>query len=232
MEKVLIIIPAFNEESNIGQLLDNIKRECPQFDVIVVNDCSKDNTSIVCKSRQINVIDLPVNLGIGGAVQTGYKYALNLGYDIAVQVDGDGQHNPIYIQKLVNKVEQGVDMCIGSRYIEKKGFQSTLARRVGIKYFSREIYLLSKQKITDPTSGARACNKEVIKYFANSYPKDYPEPETIIALKNRDFTISETPVVMNEREEGKSSITAMKSIYYMIKVTLAMIIASIAKKEK
>jgi len=212
--------------------LDNIKKECPQFDIIVVNDCSKDNTSIVCKSRQINVIDLPVNLGIGGAVQTGYKYALNLGYDIAVQVDGDGQHNPIYIQKLVNKVEQGVDMCIGSRYIEKKGFQSTLARRIGIKYFSREIYLLSKQKITDPTSGARACNKAVIKYFANSYPKDYPEPETIIALKNRDFTISETPVIMNEREEGKSSITAMKSIYYMIKVTLAMIIASIAKKEK
>ena len=227
MSKVLIIIPAFNEEFNIEKLLDNIKKECPQFDVIVINDCSKDKTSKVCKYKGINVIDLPVNLGIGGAVQTGYKYALEFGYDIAVQVDGDGQHNPIYIQELVNEVEKGTDMCIGSRYIEKKGFQSTLARRIGIKYFSGAIYILSKQKITDPTSGARACNMEVIKCFANSYPKDYPEPETIIALKNKNFTISETAVTMNERETGKSSITAIKSVYYMIKVTLAMIIASI-----
>jgi glycosyltransferase involved in cell wall biosynthesis len=227
MEKVLIIIPAFNEEANIGKLFDEIEKQNDQFDILVINDCSKDGTSELCRKRGVNVIDLPVNLGIGGAVQTGYKYALKYNYDVAVQVDGDGQHDPFYIGRLVNKVELGSNMCIGSRYINKEGFQSSLARRIGIKHFSRVIFLLTKQRITDPTSGARACDKNVIKYFASSYPKDYPEPETIISLLKMGCTIAEIPVKMNERKEGKSSITNIKALYYMIKVTLAMLLASI-----
>jgi len=227
MKKVLIIIPAFNEKGNISELLSKIKEECPKFDVVVINDCSKDDTSKLCKSLGADVIDLPVNMGIGGAVQTGYKYALESGYDIAVQVDGDGQHNPIYIQSLVNEVDNGVNLCIGSRYINKAGFQSSLLRRIGIKHFSNVILLLTGKRITDPTSGARACDIKTIEFFANSYPKDYPEPETIISLIKKKFTVSEIPVVMNERKEGKSSITAMKALYYMIKVTLAMVIVAI-----
>lgn len=227
MKKVLIIIPAFNENGNISELLIKIKTECPKFDVIVINDCSKDDTSKLCKSFGADVIDLPVNMGIGGAVQTGYKYALKNGYDIAVQVDGDGQHNPIYIQSLVDGVINGANMCIGSRYIDKNGFQSSLFRRIGIKHFRAVIFLLTGQRITDPTSGARACDIKTIEYFSNSYPKDYPEPETIISLMKKKFTVSEIPVVMNERKRGKSSITAMQALYYMIKVTLAMVIVAI-----
>lgn len=224
MEKVLIIIPAFNEEKNLEELLIKINNICPQYDVLVINDCSKDNTSAICKKCNVKVVDLPVNLGIGGAVQTGYKYALKEGYDIAVQVDGDGQHNPSFIQPLVNEVLNGSNLCIGSRFIDKQGFQSSAVRRFGIKYFSVLIKLLTRQEVTDPTSGARACDKKVIKYFADSYPKDYPEPETIVKLKKENLRISEIPVVMNERKEGSSSITIIKSIYYMIKVSLAIII--------
>ena len=222
MKKVLIIIPAFNEEGNISDLLYKIRKECPGFDVIIINDCSKDGTSKLCRSLGADVIDLPVNLGIGGAVQTGYKYAMTKGYDIAVQVDGDDQHNPAYIPNLVNEVSNGVNMCIGSRYIDKTGFQSSVLRRIGIRHFSKVIFLLTNKRITDPTSGARACDRKTIEYFANSYPKDYPEPETIISLIKKNFNVSEIPVVMIERKEGKSSITPLKALYYMIKVTLAM----------
>lgn len=232
MEKVLIIIPAFNEEKNLEELLIKINNICPQYDVLVINDCSKDNTSAICKKCNVKVVDLPVNLGIGGAVQTGYKYALRENYDIAVQVDGDGQHNPSFIQPLVNEVLNGSNLCIGSRFIDKQGFQSSAARRFGIKYFSVLIKLLTRQEVTDPTSGARACDKKVIKYFADSYPKDYPEPETIVKLKKENLRISEIPVVMNERKEGTSSITIIKSVYYMIKVSLAIIIDAFSTASK
>lgn len=232
MEKVLIIIPAFNEEKNLEELLIKINNICPQYDVLVVNDCSKDDTSAICKKCNVKVVDLPVNLGIGGAVQTGYKYALKEGYDIAVQVDGDGQHNPSFIQPLVNEVLKGSNLCIGSRFIDKQGFQSSAVRRFGIKYFSVLIKLLTRQEVTDPTSGARACDKEVIKYFADSYPKDYPEPETIVKLKKENLRISEIPVVMNERKEGTSSITVIKSVYYMIKVSLAIILDTFSTASK
>lgn len=232
MEKVLIIIPAFNEEKNLEELLIKINNICPQFDVLVINDCSRDNTSAICKKCNVKVVDLPVNLGIGGAVQTGYKYALIKDYDIAVQVDGDGQHNPSFIQPLVNEVLKGSNLCIGSRFIDKQGFQSSRVRRFGIKYFSALIKLLTKQEVTDPTSGARACDKKVIRYFADNYPKDYPEPETIVKLKKKNLKISEIPVVMNERKEGTSSITIIKSVYYMIKVSLAIVIDAFSTASK
>lgn len=227
--RILAIVPAFNEELGIKHALEQFKK-LDNVDVLVINDCSKDRTSYICKELGINVIDLPANLGIGGAVQTGYKYALLNGYDIAIQVDGDGQHNPSYIEKLIQPIIDGqADLVIGSRYLNKEGFQSSFIRRIGINYFSFLINLLQKKKITDPTSGFRAANKEVIELFSNRYPVDYPEPESIVFLLRNRYKIEEVPVVMNERIGGVSSINAFRSVYYMIKVSLAIVIDNLRK---
>lgn len=231
MMKTLLIIPAYNEEKNLPLLLTSLQQNCPQCDILVVDDCSIDRTRKVCENFNVNVVSLSVNLGIGGAVQTGYKYASYFDYDIAIQVDGDGQHNCEYISSLIDKISDGVDLCIGSRFIEKQGFQSTFLRRVGIDYFSKLIKILSKKFITDPTSGFRACNRKVIEVFAKEYPTDFPEPETVVNICKKDFSICEIPVIMNARVEGKSSITKIKSIYYMIKVSIAIIIASISSAQ-
>lgn len=227
--KVLIIIPAYNEAKNLPGLFEEIRNKCPDYDVVVVNDCSNDNTAEVCRKYGADVIDLPVNLGIGGAVQAGYKYAFYNNYDVAVQVDGDGQHNPEYINLLIREIIGGINLCIGSRFIERVGFQSTIVRRLGIFFFSKLIRLVTGQAVTDPTSGFRACDRKVIEYFAREYPRDYPEPETIVLASRKNFKITEVPVVMKEREQGRSSITSLKSVYYMIKVSLAIIISSFSK---
>ncbi len=227
--KVLIIIPAYNEVGSLPRLLDRISALSPSSDIIVINDCSRDNTGEVSSTLGFNTINLPVNLGIGGAVQTGYKYALYNGYDAAVQLDADGQHDPAFIGQLVEKIEEGCDLCIGSRFINHEGFQSTKARRLGIAYFSRLIRLFCGQKVTDPTSGFRACGRKTIELFAKDYPRDYPEPESLVNVKKNRLVICEIPVVMNRREEGISSITSFKSVYYMIKVSLAIIMASFSK---
>ena len=173
---------------------------------------------------------LPVNLGIGGAVQTGYLYAARNGYDIAVQVDGDGQHDPKFLSKMAEFIEaEHADMVIGSRFINKEGFQSSGARRVGIKYFTMLIKLLTGAKITDPTSGLRMVNREIIEFFAEEYPKDYPEPESVVAILRRKKKVLELPVIMRERSGGVSSISMKKSVYYMIKVSLAILIERIRK---
>ncbi|WP_136290506.1 glycosyltransferase family 2 protein, partial [Streptococcus pyogenes] len=167
----------------------------------------------------------PINLGIGGAVQTGYRYAQRCGYDVAVQVDGDGQHNPCYLEKMVEVlVQSSVNMVIGSRFITKEGFQSSFARRIGIKYFTWLIALLTGKKITDATSGLRLIDRSLIERFANHYPDDYPEPETVVDVLVSHFKVKEIPVVMNERQGGVSSISLTKSVYYMIKVTLAILV--------
>ncbi|WP_284036340.1 glycosyltransferase family 2 protein [Neobacillus sp. 114] len=227
--KILAIVPAYNEEQGIRHVVEHFKN-IDYVDILVINDCSKDKTSLVCRELGLNVIDLPANLGIGGAVQTGYKYALNNGYDIAIQVDGDGQHNPSYIKQLIQPIMDGdADLVIGSRYLNKEGFQSTRVRRVGIQYFTFLINLLHKKKITDPTSGFRAANKKVIELFSQRYPIDYPEPESIVYLLRNEYNIQEVPVIMNERMGGESSINAIKSVYYMIKVSLAIIIDNLRK---
>ena len=178
----------------------------------------------------MNFINLPVNLGIGGAVQTGYLYAKREGYDIAVQVDGDGQHDPEFLTEMSKYIEEGkADMVIGSRFIDKEGFQSSGARRVGIKYFTMLIKLLTGKKITDPTSGLRMVNREIIEFFAEEYPKDYPEPESVVAILRRKKRVLEIPVIMRERSGGVSSISMKKSVYYMIKVSLAILIERIRK---
>ena len=184
--KSLIIIPAYNEEACIEQTVRDILEHAPIFDYIVINDCSKDRTKEICEKNHFHYIDLPVNLGIGGAVQTGYKYACNHGYDYAVQVDGDGQHDPRFLEQMLQVMqEKKLDMLIGSRFITKEGFQSSGLRRTGIKYFTWLIRLLTGKTITDPTSGLRMINKDIIQYFAKEYPRDYPDPESIVETQEK-----------------------------------------------
>ncbi len=221
----LVIIPAYNESASIVNTVNDINKNAPDFDYVVINDHSKDNTLQVCKDAGLNVIDLPLNLGIGGAVQTGYLYACQNGYDIAVQFDGDGQHDAKYLNEMAETlVKEQADMVIGSRFIEKEGFQSSFTRRLGIRYFTFLIKILTGQKITDPTSGYRMCNRKIIELFAGNYPKDYPEPETTTWILRKKLKVLEIPVIMRAREEGVSSISFKKSFYYMFKVTMAIII--------
>lgn len=224
-KKCLVIIPAYNEEKSILDTVRDLKEYAPEFDYIVVNDCSKDGTVALCKKNQIPFLDLPVNLGIGGAVQTGYHYALENGYQIAVQFDGDGQHDARYLEHMKESLErEKADLLIGSRFIEKKGFQSSGLRRLGIRYFTILIRMLTGVRITDPTSGMRMAGEQAILIFATHYPKDYPEPESAVAAIRQGLKLVEIPVVMRDRMEGTSSISAGKSIYYMIKVTLAILL--------
>ncbi|SHI74243.1 glycosyltransferase family 2 protein [Thermoclostridium caenicola] len=230
--KTLVIIPAYKEAKNLPRLFRELKEVPLDFDIVVINDCSPDDTEAVCRHHGIPVVSLPVNLGIGGAVQTGYKYALEHGYDIAVQMDGDGQHDPRFLKLVLSRIYEGYHMSIGSRFIEGKGYQSSLTRRAGIKFFSWLIKLLTGQYISDPTSGFRACSRELIRLFAGSYPKDYPEPETIVTALRNKYRIAEVPVIMRPRQSGESSITKNLAAYYMIKVTLAVIMAAIARKNE
>ena len=205
--KKLIIIPAYNEEANIENTVNAILRDSVGFDYVIINDCSKDNTREICEKNGFNVVNLPINLGIGGAVQTGYKYALEYGYDVAVQVDGDGQHDPAFLEIMAEVLEkENLDMVIGSRFIEKEGFQSSVMRRVGIKYFTALIKIFTGKTITDPTSGLRMIGKNIIKLYASDYPKDYPEPESVVAALRKGMKVKEIPVVMKSRQGGVSSI--------------------------
>lgn len=228
--KKIIIIPAYNEEENIERTVNAIQKSAQGFDYVIINDCSTDNTRKICEEKEFNIVNLPINLGIGGAVQTGYKYAYENGYDVAVQVDGDGQHDPEFLNTMADYlIEHQVDMVIGSRFIEKKGFQSSITRRMGIQFFSKLIKVLTGKKITDPTSGLRMIGRNVMEIFSEDYPRDYPEPESIVAVLRKNMKIEEIPVVMLERQGGVSSISPKKSIYYMIKVTLAILIERIRK---
>lgn len=223
--KKLVIIPAFNEAESIIETVRDIHENAPEFDYIVINDCSKDETLEVCKKEKIKVLDLPINLGIGGAVQTGYVYAYHQNYDIVVQIDGDGQHDASFLDPMAEKlIGEKADMVIGSRFIEKQGFQSSGIRRIGIKIFAFLSGFLFGKRITDATSGMRMCNRKVIELFVKDYPRDYPEPETVCRLLRKKCKVVEIPVQMKERSAGVSSISVNSSIYYMIKVTLAILI--------
>ncbi len=224
--KKIVIIPAFNEEGNLEKAIQDIRENAPEFDYVIINDCSTDGTLEMCRRHGFSYLNLPVNLGIGGAVQTGYRYAYYHGYDIAVQFDGDGQHSAKFLEEMVDKMQEaGADMVIGSRFIEKEGFQSSALRRMGIRYFTVLIRLLTRCTVTDPTSGMRMINRELLKKFTDDYPKDYPEPESVVTVLSEKYKVAEIPVIMNEREEGVSSISPGKSIYYMIKVSFAILIA-------
>lgn len=229
-QRVLIIIPAYNEESNILRVVKQLKEIEYPVSYVVINDCSKDDTKKILLENSINHVDLPVNLGIGGAVQTGYIYANEAGYDIAIQLDGDGQHNPEYIINLIDALnKEDADVVIGSRFVENQGFQSTFMRRMGIKILSTLIKITTGQTVLDATSGFRATNRKGIELFARDYAQDYPEPEAIITASKAGLKTIEIPVVMEERSSGKSSIGGLSSLYYMIKVSIAIIICSLKK---
>ena len=236
--KVILIIPAYNEEENILKTVKDIekynKRYHSSYDVIVINDGSVDKTSEICHKNKIPVIDLIHNLGIGGAVQTGYKYAYKNNYDVAVQFDGDGQHNVSYVKKIIEPIiNNESDMVIGSRFIEKiDTFQSTKARRLGINIISKLIKLVTRKKILDTTSGFRAVNKDIIKEFQNSYPVEYPEPLTTTVLLKKNYRVKEVSVEMNEREGGVSSIRKWKTVYYMVNVILSIMIIGLRRYKK
>lgn len=223
--KCLIIIPAYNEAENIEKVIDNLITNYPQYDYVIVNDGSIDATKSICRERRYQVLHLPVNMGIGGAVQTGYRYALENGYDMAVQIDGDGQHDVAFLEGMITYMEEEkADCVIGSRFVKKEGFQSSGLRRTGIQFLSILGFVLTGVRVRDITSGYRLVNKRFIRIFAQDYPTDYPEPEAMVIAAVHGGKIMEYPVVMRQRENGTSSITMKRSVYYMIKVTLAMLI--------
>jgi len=231
----LVIIPAYNEEKNIEKVIVNLKEKEPSIDYLIVNDCSKDGTVNICNVNNYNYLDLPVNLGIGGAVQTGYKYAYQNGYDIVIQHDGDGQHDPSYIKNILEPIESGkADIVIGSRFITGEGYQSSRIRRFGINFLSKLIRMCSGADVKDVTSGYRAVDKKFIEIYAKDYAQDYPEPEALVAAAMHGAKIIEVPVIMYKREEGQSSINAYESMYYMIKVSIAILLYRITfnKKER
>ena len=237
--KLLLILPSYNERENIVQTVQQIadfKRTSSldfEVDYLVINDGSTDDTEKVCRQHGVKCLSLVQNLGIGGAVQTGYIYAYRNGYDMAVQFDGDGQHDITSLPELVAPILDGsADFTVGSRFLKKGStFQSTFMRRAGIKYLSFLIRLLAGVRLSDVTSGYRAANRKTLSFLAKNYPVDYPEPESIVALKKNKFRIKEVQVNMFERTAGKSSIDFYKSIYYMIKVSFAILCAAIQKRE-
>ncbi len=231
---VLIIIPAYNEAATIGGLVKEIrsKHPFPSLEILVINDGSADNTEAEAKRAGARVVSLPFNLGIGGAVQTGYKIAADENFDVAVQLDGDAQHDPASLSNVVSPVLQDkLDFCIGSRFLnDTSDFKSTFTRRAGIRFLKLLLKLLAGVSLTDPTSGFRAANQKVIREFAAYYPVDFPEPEAVKIAKRFGARIGEVPVNMRKRLGGESSIRDFSTLYYMIKVTLAILIDSLKKK--
>lgn len=223
--KTMVAIPAYNEGKNIFSVVTAVKYNHPEVDVVVINDGSRDNT--VCEAERAGafVINLPQNLGIGGAVQTGYIYANRKGYDAVIQIDGDGQHNPKDLSRLIDLIAKNeADMVIGSRFIKKTDYESSKMRKLGINFFSKLVSFVCGRNFFDTTSGYRAVNKKVIELFSKYYPRDYPEVETIVYASKMGARIKEISVDMDKRQGGKSSITPIKSMYYMIKVTCSILL--------
>lgn len=229
--KVLVIVPAYNEEECIKKVVESIYSKNGNVDVVVINDGSSDSTSREVKKTKATLIELPKNLGIGGAVQTGYLYAYEHNYDIAIQIDGDGQHDPKYIKDMVELIEKNeADMVIGSRFIKDTGYHQSFLRGLGNKILSFEIKMIGHKKIYDTTSGYRAVNRDIIEYFSKNYPYDYPEPDTNLRLVLKGKNIKEIPVKMYKRTTGKSFVSPYRSAQYMTKVSLALLISKLRKE--
>jgi glycosyltransferase involved in cell wall biosynthesis len=236
MNRFLAIVPAYNEGEIIARTVEEIHRCAPDFDVLVVDDGSSDGTASEAATANAGVLRLPFNLGIGGAMQSGYTYALEYGYEVAVQVDGDGQHDPRYIHELLRhlKEEQGVNMVTGSRFLEPEvgGHRSSVTRRVGIGIFARVVSLVTGQRVTDPTSGFRMIDRLGIELFARDYPQDYPEVEAILLMHAHQLCSREVSVRMRPRSSGVSSISSAQPIYYMVKVLLAIFVTLFRAKPR
>jgi glycosyltransferase involved in cell wall biosynthesis len=219
------IVPALNEEGAIAGVIAEIRAFDPGFEVVVVADGSTDRTPEVAAAAGATVLRLPFNLGIGGAVQTGFRYADENGFELAVRVDGDGQHDPAELSAIMAPVLAGeADICVGSRFAGESSFRSTRSRRLGIRILASCVSMLVRRRVTDPTSGFQALNRHAIRLFAADYPHDYPEVEATVMCFRHRLRLAEVPVRMREREHGSSSITALRSIYYMVKVMLAIFV--------
>jgi glycosyltransferase involved in cell wall biosynthesis len=230
---MLVIIPAYNEEASLARVIANIQAAVPRADVVVINDGSHDQTAAVAEEAGAYVVTLPYNLGIGAAVQTGFLFARDGNYDYAVQVDGDGQHDPQEMGEILKPVLSGeADVVAGARYIEDRGYVTPWLRRVGIIILATLISLIVKRRVTDPTSGFRASNRRAILYCASSYPADYPEPESVVEFARAGLCMKEVPVTMNPRYGGQSSITPIRSMNYMVKVVVAIMINLIRQPQK
>lgn len=236
MQRIAVVIPAFNEESSIASVIRSVKAlrvDGVSFTPVVVNDCSGDNTAAVAANEDCVLLNLPVNLGIGGAVQTGFSYAFLHSFDFAMQVDGDGQHPAAEMPSLATyMMDVGCDVLIGSRFIQHKGFQTSVARRAGIRYFKWLIRFLCGIIITDATSGFRILNRKALEITSEYYPDEYPEPESIIVFHLYGLRIHEIPVEMSHRTGGHSSINRFDAFYYMLKVSLAIFYTFIRVKQK
>jgi glycosyltransferase involved in cell wall biosynthesis len=223
--RTIAIVPAYNEALNIGRVIDELRAFDPSIEIIVISDGSSDRTAEVAAELGAHVLKLPFNIGIGGAVQTGFRYAWENGYELAVRCDGDGQHDPAELGKVLAPVVAGdVDICVGSRFVGGDGYRSSATRRVGIRLLAAVVSLISRQRVTDTTSGFQALNRRAIGLFAADYPHDYPEVEGMVMTMRHGLRLSEVPVAMREREFGSSSITALRSIYYMVKVLTALFV--------
>ncbi len=223
--RVLAVIPAYNEAENLPHVVADIRACAPHWDIAVVDDGSRDDTSAVARGLGVILLRLPVNLGIGGAVQTGLIYGHRHGYDVCLQVDGDGQHDPAESVRLIEVLrEQDADLAIGSRFLHGTGFQSTFARRVGIRILRAALHALTGEPITDPTSGQRALGRRALALLAADYPQEYPEPEVVYILRRHGLRVVEVPVTMRARRAGRSSIRVVHSVLYMLKVLVAILI--------
>jgi len=221
--KVLVVIPAYNEQENIARTINEVKSKAPFADVLVVNDGSRDETTSVAGKIGVDVVNLPFNLGIGGAVQTGFKYALHNDYDVVVQVDADGQHDASYLPKLVDCLLAGkADIVIGSRYLDGEPLEMPLLRDMGIRYFSWLTSKIVGQRITDCSSGFRALNKEAVRFFSENYPVDFPDAEALIMAHRAGLKIAELPTRFRNRSKGKSSLHSLRLLYYPVKETLSI----------
>jgi len=228
----IAIVPAMNEERNIGRVLDELRAFDPGLEVVVVSDGSTDRTAEVAEEHGAHALRLPFNLGIGGAVQTGFRYAWENGFELAVRVDGDGQHDPQQIPNLLAPLERGeADVVVGSRFVEGgSDYKAPFARRAGIRWFAQLVSLLTGQKLTDTTSGFQAVNTRAIRLFAADYPHDYPEVEAAVMVVRHRLRIIEVPAQMRGRETGRSSITLVRSLYYAVKVTLALFVGMFRRR--
>ncbi len=225
------IVPAYNEEGSIARVVDELLAFDPGLEVVVIDDGSTDRTAEVAGARGAHVVRLPFNLGIGGAVQTGFRYAWEHDFDVAVRVDGDGQHDPAELGVVLEPVlADEADIAVGSRFIGAEGYRSSRSRRLGIRLLAWIVSTLTRQRITDPTSGFQAVNRLGIRLFAADYPHDYPEAEATVMVFKHRLRLREVPVAMRARESGRSSITAFQSVYYMVKVELAIVVALFRRK--